>query len=316
MEHIGELQLPESRWADVGGPVHYREWAGPAEGPVFVCAHGLGGSNLNWALVAPGLASRGRVLALDLAGFGLTPMVGRGSGVGANWRLLAGFLRALDLPPIVLLGNSMGGMISMIQAAHSPETVLAMILVDTPFPRTSGLDGQFRPGTAALFAVYNSRRLGISVTRARARRFGAEGLVAESLRIAAADPTTIDPRLVALMVDLAKARETFDYAAEAFVEAAQSIFQAQVKPAKYRALVRAIRRPALVIHGERDTLVPLHAAAAAAADHDNWELVVFEGVGHIPQIEVPDRWLGAVNGWLEDYLPAALRSSASDSSMA
>src|SRR5712691_9739056 len=103
MEPLGELQLPESRWADVGGPVHYREWAGSEDGPVFVCVHGLGGSNLNWALVAPGLASRGRVLALDLAGFGLTPMGGRGSGVGANRRLLGRFLRALDLPPIVLV---------------------------------------------------------------------------------------------------------------------------------------------------------------------------------------------------------------------
>jgi len=82
MEPLGELQLPESRWADVAGPVHYREWTGPVDGPVFLCLHGLGGSNLNWALVAPGLASRGRVLAVDLAGFGLTPTAGRGSGVG------------------------------------------------------------------------------------------------------------------------------------------------------------------------------------------------------------------------------------------
>src|SRR2546422_312011 len=79
MEPLGELQLPESRWADIAGPVHYREWTGPVDGPVFLCLHGLGGSNLNWALVAPGLASRGRVLAVDLAGFGLTPTAGRGS---------------------------------------------------------------------------------------------------------------------------------------------------------------------------------------------------------------------------------------------
>jgi pimeloyl-ACP methyl ester carboxylesterase len=75
------LNLPESRWVEVGGPVHYREWPGPADGPTFVCVHGLGGSMVNWALVAPGLARRGRVLALDLAGFGLTAPNGRGTGV-------------------------------------------------------------------------------------------------------------------------------------------------------------------------------------------------------------------------------------------
>src|SRR6266540_5052334 len=105
MEPIETLELPESQWTDVGGPVHYRDWTGPEEGPTFVCVHGLGGSLLNWALVAPGLSTRGRVLALDLAGFGLSPAAGRSAGVRSSWRLLGGFLRALELPPVVLVGK-------------------------------------------------------------------------------------------------------------------------------------------------------------------------------------------------------------------
>ncbi len=281
------LPLPESRWADVNGPVHYREWAGAPDGPAFVCLHGLGGSNLNWALVAPGLARRGRVIAVDLPGFGLTPLAGRGTSLGANWKLVNGLLGALELTPAILVGNSMGGVIAMIQAAHSPASVEALILVDAAFPRTAQLDGQFRPGTAALFAVYNSRRLGARVTETLARRLGPEGLVREALR-----------------------------AAEAFVEAAQSIFQAQLRPAKYRALVRAIACPALVIHGAMDQLVPLGTAETAVREHPNWRLVVFDDLGHIPQMEAPERWLAAVEGWLDDYLPAVLRSSSSDSPMA
>src|SRR5438552_3340704 len=98
VEATSTLLLPQSRWADVGGPVHYREWEGPADGPIFVCVLGLGGSLLNWAGVEPGLARRGRVVALDLAGFGLSAPEGRGTGVGANWGLLHGFLRTLALP--------------------------------------------------------------------------------------------------------------------------------------------------------------------------------------------------------------------------
>jgi pimeloyl-ACP methyl ester carboxylesterase len=227
-----------------------------------------------------------------------------------------GLLRALELTPAILVGNSMGGMIAMIQAAHSPESVEALILVDAAFPRTTQLDGQFRPGTAALFAVYNSRRLGARVTETLARRLGPEGLVREALRAAAADYRSLDPRLVSAMVDLAGIRQDFDYATEAFVEAAQSIFQAQLRPAKYRALVRAITRPALVIHGALDQLVPLGTAEAAVREHPNWRLVVFDDLGHIPQMEAPERWLAAVEGWLDDYLPAVLRSSSSDSPMA
>ena len=70
--------LPELRTLDIDGPVAYREWgADTGSGPTFVCVHGLGGSLLNWVPVAPGLARHGRVLAVDLAGFGLTPSAGR-----------------------------------------------------------------------------------------------------------------------------------------------------------------------------------------------------------------------------------------------
>ena len=44
---------PESRWADLDGPVHYLDFGGPADGPLVVCVHGLGGSAVNWAAVAP-----------------------------------------------------------------------------------------------------------------------------------------------------------------------------------------------------------------------------------------------------------------------
>ena len=46
------LELPESRWIDIGGPVHYRQWDAP-DSLTFVCVHGLGGSLLNWLSVAP-----------------------------------------------------------------------------------------------------------------------------------------------------------------------------------------------------------------------------------------------------------------------
>src|SRR6266545_1495369 len=149
MDAIEALGLPESRWADVDGPVHYREWDGPPNGPTFVCVHGLGGSHLNWAAVAPGLSRRGRVIAMDLAGFGLTAPGDRGTGVGANWRLLHGFIEVFRLPPVILVGNSMGGMLSLVEAAHSPERVEGLVLVDAAFPRARGVRGQPNPREAA-----------------------------------------------------------------------------------------------------------------------------------------------------------------------
>jgi len=300
MDSVEALELPESRWADVDGPIHYREWTGPAEGPTFVCVHGLGGSLLNWALVAPGLSKRGRVIALDLAGFGLSPAEGRSAGVGANWRLLGGFLAALDLPPVVLVGNSMGGMIALIQSAHAPESLTAMILVDAAFPRTRlGRAQQPPPRVAALFALYAAGRVGEKLVSRRARSLGAAGLVRETLRVAAANPDSVDPRLVQAMIEQARTRIDMEGSTPAFLEAARSIFRAQAMPARYRALVDRSRTPALVIHGHRDQLVPVASAVEAARSHDNWTLEILEGLGHIPQMEAPNRWLSAVEAWLD-----------------
>jgi pimeloyl-ACP methyl ester carboxylesterase len=300
MDPIHAPGLPESRWLDVDGPVHYREWPGPPSGPPFVCVHGLGGSLLNWAPVAKGLARRGRVIAMDLSGFGLTPPADRGTSVGANWRLLHGFLHALDLGPAVLVGNSMGGMLSLIQAAHHPETVQRLVLVDAAFPRARSLRAQPSPKVSALFALYANPRLGPRFVESRTRRLGPERLVRETLRLIAADSSTIDPTLVEAMIELTRQRSEFDYASRAFIEAARSIFRSQVFSGRYRALVRSIAAPALVMHGAKDPLITVGAAREATGEHPNWRLVEFEDLGHIPQMEAPDRWLAAVDAWLDE----------------
>ena len=82
----------QSRWADLGGPVRYLDFGGPADGPMIVCVHGLGGSAVNWWAIAPLLTDRYRVLAPDLAGHGLTRSRGRGTDVAANRALLHRFI--------------------------------------------------------------------------------------------------------------------------------------------------------------------------------------------------------------------------------
>src|SRR5258708_4695866 len=107
-------------WADVDGPVHYLDFGGPARAPMILCVHGLGGSAVNWSALAPLLTASYRVLAPDLAGHGLTRSGGRGTDVTANRDLLDRFIRSKSARPVILMGNSMGGMISLLGAADSP----------------------------------------------------------------------------------------------------------------------------------------------------------------------------------------------------
>ncbi len=122
-----------SRWVDLDGPVRYLDFGGPADGPVIVCVHGLGGSAVNWSAIAPLLTDRYRVLAPDLAGHGLTQSRGRGTDVAANRALLHRFI-ADGGRPVILMGNSMGGMISLLEAVPRPARSAGLILLDPALP--------------------------------------------------------------------------------------------------------------------------------------------------------------------------------------
>src|SRR5690349_14930790 len=123
-----------SRWIDVGLPVHYLDFGGPADGSLLVAVHGLGGSALNWLSVAPLLTTRHRFIAPDLAGHGLTRSNGRSTAVRANRELLHRFVTSVTDRPVVLLGNSMGGMIALLEAGICPETVARLVLLDPASP--------------------------------------------------------------------------------------------------------------------------------------------------------------------------------------
>src|SRR5438105_12468165 len=124
-----------SRTVDLDGPVHFADFGG--SGPTMILVHGLGGSHANWAAVGPGLAARARVVAPDLAGFGRTPLGDRAATVQTNRRILDRFVDAVADGPVILIGNSMGGLIAMMEAARRPGKVAALVLVGPAQPRPS-----------------------------------------------------------------------------------------------------------------------------------------------------------------------------------
>jgi len=56
--------------------------------------------------------------------------------------------------------------------------------------------------------------------------------------------------------------------------------------------------PVLLMQGDRDRLVPVTAARAIAEAHPHWTYVELADVGHVPQLQVPDRVAAEVLGWL------------------
>lgn len=274
---------------DSGGPVHVADFGGSGEPMVLV--HGLGGSHVNWLAVAPQLAEQFAVTAPDLTGFGLTEPLGRSSAVEANASLLAGLL-AQQRRPVVLVGNSMGGMVSMMVAARHPHLVRALVLVDPalPAPLTSRRDLV----VLSAFAAYSVPGLGEAYLRRRAASIGPERLVDETMRLCTVDPSRIPRDVLEAHYELARKRRQFPWALDAYLEAARSVVFALARRRRYETMMRSIAAPTLLIEGDRDRLVPLAAARLAIRTCPSWQLDVFEDTGHVPMLERPEHFVASV----------------------
>jgi pimeloyl-ACP methyl ester carboxylesterase len=291
-----------SRTVDLGGPVHFADFGG--SGPTMVLVHGLGGSHLNWLAVGPALAARARVLAPDLAGFGRTPLAGRSAHVRANAQLLDRFVDAVAEGPAILIGNSMGGLLAMMEAERQPEKVSRLVLVGAAQPRPPGT--RFDPVVALTFATYAVPGLGERFMRWRAARRGPEGLVRDTLQLVCADPARVPAEVVAAHVALARDRmDRMPWGNQAFLEAARSIVFTLARRRDVHAMIGRIAAPALLVQGTRDRLVSLAASCATVALRPDWTLAVLEGIGHVPQLETPEQFVATVTGWLDGHVGRA-----------
>ncbi len=280
--------------ADVGGPVHYADFGG--SGPVMVLVHGLGGSHLNWMAVGPELARRHRVLAPDLVGFGYTPPAGRSSRVEENLEVLDRFLASAVREPAILVGNSMGGLLSGFLAARRPDRVRALVLVDPacPNPRFAGVSGLVLAFFGTLLAPGATLYF-----RRRAQRIGPERLVQATLRAVCADPRRISSELVRAHVELTRLRlHTMPWSEAALVEAGRSLLRVLWRRARYYDTMRAVGVPTLLIEGGQDRLVPPAAVERLASVRPDWEFRVLDGVGHVPMMEAPEEFLAVLESWL------------------
>jgi pimeloyl-ACP methyl ester carboxylesterase len=284
------------RTVDLDGPVHFLDYDGPSDGPTFVLVHGLGGSHTNWLGVGELLARRGRVLVPDLIGFGKTPLAGRSTSMHANRDLLGRFIREVAEEPAVVIGNSMGGLIVSLLAIDDPELVSGLVLVDPALPRTAGQSVDTT--TAGFFAASVIPRFAASFINRHIGIFSAERMVEEMFRLCMADPSRVDPELVDAQVEMARERITQPWATHAFLEASRSLVRLLARRKRFLQRLCDISAPTLLLMGAQDRLVPIAVAKAAARMCPHWDVIVFDDLGHAPQMEDPRSFFVAVDAWM------------------
>jgi pimeloyl-ACP methyl ester carboxylesterase len=216
--------------------------------------------------------------------------------VGANRRLLGGFLDEVARGPAVLVGNSMGGYLALAEAAAEPAKVSSLVLVDPAVPLARG--GGFDARVTALFAALALPVVGELLMHLRNR--SPERAVRDLLGLCCVDPSLVADHVLAAHLALARERASYGrVVAHDFLVAQRSLVARLVRPRRFFAMVASIPCPALIVQGDRDRLVRVANTRALAAARPDWQLEVFPGVGHVPQLEAAERFVATVGAWLE-----------------
>lgn len=263
--------------------------------------HGLGGSSVGWVQVMEGLAERGPVVAVDLPGFGRTPV---GDDDPLTVRGYVDFV--LELADVLgwerftLHGNSMGGLVGILIAADLPERIDRLVLVSPALPPRSPL-GLLVPARATIDGM-----LPIAVSSVHALALGALNLAGPELdekrnramlRLIFPDPDVVDPALLELMAaDYADDEGNADRR-RALLAATRSMTAMWTDPrASWRA-VHKVQAPTLVLGGTHDALVPARVLRAVLAARRDWEGHVVDDRRHALMLEDPEGYLAHVERW-------------------
>ena len=256
------------------------------EGPPVLLIHGFTSSAFTWRHVIPGLASRFRVIAVDLPGFGESDKPADFDYTIPGFaRWILAFMDVLDLPRAALVGNSMGGGIAHAVAAMAPDRVTGLVLEDS--------------------VGYQPRR-----ERFYAFRLMSVPLLGELLM------ATMTPLFVRLNFRLT----VYHDPALATEEVVDRYLAALRSPGGRAAALRTIREtdfdmasgfppcrtPALVVWGAQDKIVPVAHAQRFAKDLPQARVEVFDSCGHFPHEERADAFVRLVGDFVaQNASPAA-----------
>lgn len=270
----------EERGAEVRG-LRLRAYVGGPEGAEpLVLVHGLGGAAVNWALLAPELARRRRVLAVDLPGHGGSDPLPAAPSLAPYADRLGDLVEREGLAGADFVGHSLGGLIALRLAQRRPEVVRSVILAAAAGISSTTL---WAERMLTLFAwLQPGRKISPHWRKVAGSRVLREAVFGYW---GAADPASLSAGAVqALLRDIGLHTDT------------DSAWRALTRDDPRRDL-HEVRCPCLVLWGARDNQLPLEDGFDYAR-RLGAPVRVIADTGHLLIVERPDACLDAIERFL------------------
>ncbi len=288
---LAEVAGPDAEYVSVAGiDMHVRRWAGPDIGPTFMLLHGFPYSTHTFDVLAPLLAERGDVVAVDLPGFGFTErpepddpsVIVDPYAADAQPVLVAGLLDRLGVEEAVVVGHGYGARVALDTALARPEIVAGLVTIGA-----SPYVVQQRSWLSRLvMSTPQMQRLGPVFLRPLAAEQGERLLWAGWY-----DPTAITDELEAAFFE--------PFTVDGWDVALWRLSQAE-SPDSLAGRLGSLTMPVLVVAGAEDGIVPVEQSERLAAELPNADLVQVAECGHAVQEECPEELAAAVNDWLAE----------------
>jgi pimeloyl-ACP methyl ester carboxylesterase len=264
-----------------GTQLHYVDIGEQGRERPIVFIHGLSGQWQNWLENIPRFSRARRVVAMDLPGFGCSPMPNRKITIEYYGMVVAELCSELGLAPAVIVGNSMGGYVAAELATRNPEVVERLMLVSSA--GVSQMDVAKRPvlalaKAAGLLAASNVAQMRMAASRPKLRHW--------VMSLVARHPSRLKPDVIFEGLMKGANKPGFEDALRANLEY------------DLRDRLPQIGCPTLVVWGDKDMIIPVKDADRFVELIEGSRKVIFEDTGHVPMLERPPTF----NDCLEEFL--------------
>ncbi len=276
------MPLLQLRGGEVDGlALHYLV---EGRGPAVILVHGLGGFAESWRYNVGALADRATVYSLDLPGFGRSAKPPTRYRLAYFARALHGFVEALGLPHVSLVGHSLGGAVAVTYALTHPARVERLALLGALVPGF-GYQMSWPYRLVATLGVGEALSL-LGCARVY------KAVLARCFHRPVRDE-------IDFLVDCHYAERAGAPARAAYLATLRHVRPDFVEHAQdYRRAIATLELPLLLIHGRQDPVVPATHCANVADGVLRASVRWIDECGHFPQIEQP----AVVNGWLSQFL--------------
>lgn len=262
--------------------------------PAILCIHGFGAAIGHWRKNLPAWSRTHCCYAIDLPGFGASQKAYAPYTMALWAEMVGDFLRDVVGRAAIVVGHSIGSLVSLATLDQFPDWVRGLVLVTLPDPsiRTQAIPKPLRRVIGSIEGSIGQRWL-LRPLLAFLRDPKRLSAVA---KLAYANPEAVTPELVSVFSDPAYDRDA--------VRALTALVRQASQPDYCRDVVAALRRsqvPILLVWGRDDRLVPpsLARPASFAQYSDRLSLHEFAPAGHCPHDECPETFNSLVLNWIE-----------------